>query len=156
MISNFESIHNDREKRIINEHVDRLKVQIKQDQTTVNEHINTLTNDLLIKLDEYYDKLRNEAFSTDFSNYYDKLIEDMKAQLNEYETCLRSLASKGEERQRKSNQIKELIECLEIETVDHKKKIFKYKDLIYVPSTIEFGKLNVSLLIFLFLNLKNF
>ena len=150
-IENIESIHKDPENIIFNR-FSELKNQIDLDRDCAIDEINQLAGDLIKRLDSCQNELKNECQSKNNLDYYSRLIGNMRSELNEYEKCLKSLKNTDEVREKKSNEIEQLANVLDIEIKEYEKTLFKNKIISYEPMKIGvkniFGKLNIVSLIF--------
>lgn len=146
-IASFENMHND-PLNLIYENIAELKREVDLDRETVKAEIDALADDMHKTLNSYAAQFKKESKSKKFILYYDKMLSDLKNDLNEYEQCLKSLSFTDEDRKNKTNHFLEAINVLDTEKIDYKTKLFNYKSIVYEPMKAKigdiFGKLIVS------------
>lgn len=133
----------------IDQKLSEITENINSDIKKVKNHLDELAQELNNKINDYYIEFRNAAHQTDIVNHNNNILKNMEFQLNEYKQCLESFIASDDDRKTKKIEIEELIKCVDKEMMDHEKKIFNYKSLVYEPAEIEnnsikFGFLNVS------------
>lgn len=156
-ISIIENMQTDPENTIYNK-LSELKMQIDSDRESTKSEIDKLADEMIQKIDSYHKEFKDECKSDEFL-IYSSLVKSMKAQLSEYETCLKSLKSTEDDRKRETNEIEEALHVLELMVKDFECRLFKNNAITYESLlgslSYQFGRLHVSMSIFSFFKASN-
>lgn len=108
---------------VIYEQISELKRQVDLDRETSKSQIDELADDLIKKLESYEKQFREDYKAyIDFKCYND-LFESSKAQLNEYEKCLKMFSVGYKQRVEARNETEKAIDILQPSLNELKKKI---------------------------------
>jgi hypothetical protein len=140
-------------ENFIYEEISELKRQVDLDRERLKKEIDDLADDLIKQLESYEKKFKEEYKSNiDFSHYND-LVQQSEKDLLEYENMLNLFSTKNETREEKYYECEDVINVLQPNIMEAKRKLFSNLSIKYENSKENikdlFGKLIVKVSLFI-------